>query len=201
MSGRTDIEAANPITGEVLEHLDRQPPESLAEALDAIHTRQAELKRWEGPLDAELRRRLKLLGRKLAVFGAWEVEASSSRESEWDPDELEGAMDRLIGEGIVQARDVIDIVTRRPVVARSKARDLARRLDGDARHLIEACCTWKEKPGKLTVARSVELAPAGERAPSPPEDHLPQESSSGGSTATEPARAPTPVLDREELFK
>lgn len=208
MTGRADIQAANPATGEVLEHLDQQPPEKLAEALDAVHARQAELKRWNDALEAELRRRLKLVKRSLYVWGEWEVEARPSRESDWDVDELRGVLDSLVEDGTVRAGEVGDIIIQPPpYAARARARELRDRLSGDAREAVEACCTWREKPAKLTVARSVNLldaAPAAEETPpvggrtdrdgtAPAADPVP-------AGSPEPPAAPTLTLDPEELF-
>lgn len=193
-------------TGELLERLDEQPADTLAEALHLVHARQAEAKRWEDALEAELRRRLKVRQVRLAVFGDWEVEAASSRESVWDADELEHTMRRLVDEGAIRAGDVANVITREPVVSRSKAKQLASRLDGDAKTAVEAACTWKEKPGKLTVVRSVQLpAPAGHHpADAAP---VPADRSSAGdgrtpdaASALVPTPAPTSTLNPEELF-
>jgi hypothetical protein len=155
-----DLAAVNPDTGEVLEHLDQQPAETLAEALDAIHTRQTELARWADALAAELRRRLKVRQTTLAVFGDWEVAAARKRESEWDADELEPVLQQLTGDGTIRAGDWVDVITRTPVVSRSRAGALLTQLDGAAADAVKACRTWKEKPGPLTVTRSVQLNPA-----------------------------------------
>jgi hypothetical protein len=153
----TDSLVAHPGTGEVLERLDEQPPEALAEALDAVYAQQEKLKGWETALAEELRRRLKMRQSKLVVFGDWEVEATIRRESDWDSELLEAAMHELIDSGVIRAGDVTDVVTRTPVVSRSKAKQLLSRLTGDARERVAAACSWREKPGKLTVRRSVQL--------------------------------------------
>jgi hypothetical protein len=201
----------HPGTGEVLERLDDQPAEVLAEALVAVRARQEEAKRWSDALEAELRRRLQLRQTKLAVFGEWEVEAAAGRESVWDAEQLEGAMRELVDEGVVKAGDVADVITREPVVSRSKAKALQARLTGDARERVAAACTWRDKPGKLTVARSVELpapeqaaelapgapAPAlGPPAPAAPHDGRPADA------ASDPVSTPAPLsaLTPEELF-
>jgi len=144
-------------TGEVLERLDEQPPETLAQALDVVRAQIAERREWETALAGELRNRLKMRGSKLVVFGDWEVEATVKRESDWDVDGLEAAMRDLVDEGIVRAGDVAEVITRTPVVSRSKAKTLLSRLTGDARERVAALCTWREKPGAVTVARSVAL--------------------------------------------
>jgi hypothetical protein len=175
-------------TGEVLERLGEQPADTLAEALHLVLEREAEAKRWADALAVELRRRLAIRQTKLAVFGEWEVEAAISRRSEWDGDELEATLQRLVDEGAVRAGDVADVITRTPVVSASKADTVARRLTGDAQAAGEACRTWRERPGKLTVARSVALpAPAD-----PP--------ALDAASAPVSAPAPKPTLTPEELF-
>jgi hypothetical protein len=151
--------AVNLATGEVLEHLDQQPAETVAEALALIHAKEAELKQWREPLEADLRRRLKMRGAKLAVFGDWEVEATVKNESEWDAVELEQAMRDLVDEGVIPAADTVDVIVRTPVVSRSKANQLLARLTGDAHQRVGALRTWREKPGRVTVVRSVQLTP------------------------------------------
>jgi hypothetical protein len=154
-----NLAAVNPATGEILERLDQQPAETLAEALDAINVQETRLKEWRGPIETELRNRLKLRQAKRTVFGDWEVQVAATRESVWDADELEAAIGRLIQDGTVRAGEVADVITRTPVVSRSKAKTLLARLDGTAREQIAAACTWREKPGRLTVVRSVQLTP------------------------------------------
>lgn len=205
-TGRADIEAANPATGQVLEQLHEQPPEALAEALDAVTARQAELKRWGDALEAELRRRLKLRGRKLYTWGEWEVEATIRRESVWDADQLESAMRQLADDETVRSAEMAGIITRDPVVSRSKAKQLRDRLTGDARELVDAACTWKEKPGRISVTRSVQLLPQeGEQpAESQPQSSPKEAARAPSSTPThapgDGARRPNPKLDPEELF-
>jgi hypothetical protein len=183
-------------TGEVLERLGEQPADTLAEALHLVLEREAEAKRWADALAVELRRRLAIRQTKLAVFGEWEVEAATSRESVWDAAELEAALEQLVEEGVVRAGDVADVITREPVVSRSKAKTLASRLTGDAKATVEATCTWRDKPGKLTVVRSVQLP-----APAPP-DRSPDGSGRTLDAASAPvsAPAPKPTLTPEELF-
>jgi hypothetical protein len=179
----TDV-AVNLTTGEILERLDEQPAETLAEALDAVHRQQDQLKTWARALEAELRARLKVRQAKLVVFGDWEVEVASGRESVWDAEALEQAMRELVDAGVVQAGDLTGIITRQPVVSRAAAKQLAARLTGDAKARVDAACSWKDKPGRLTVARSValpavdppEARPGAQITPSEPKSDLdPQE--------------------------
>lgn len=214
----TDLAAVNPDTGEVLEHLDQQPPEELAEALDAVARRQAELERWSTALQGELRRRLRVRNRRTDTFGEWEVEATRRRESDWDVGGLEPVLAQLVEEGTVRAGDVADVITRNPIVSRSNARQLVGRLTGDSRALVEACCTWREIPGALRVTRSAQLLPAGAAEEALPAENTPpapptgSAANAGRAPSTAPRRAepslPTPdpsppsptILDPTELF-
>jgi hypothetical protein len=184
--------AVNPDTGELLEHLDQQPPEALAEALDAIYAWQAKLKRSEDAIAAVLRQCLKVRQARTVVWGDWSVEASIRRESVWDGAELEPVLQQLVDDRVVTAGDLTGIITRTPVVSRSKANALLGRLDGDARQAVEACRAWQEKPGKLTVVRSVSLpAPQAETPALAP---VPPDAPTGGDGR------PAPDLDPEDLF-
>ena len=197
VSGSQLNHAVNPATGEVLESLHQQPPEALAEALSAVHAYQEDLKRWGDALEAELRNRLKIRKRKLVVFGDWEVAASTTRHSEWDADQLEAAMRQLATDGTVQAGEMTAIITREPVVSRSRAKKLRDRLTGEARALVDACCTWKEKPGKLTVARSAELVPGDQHADENAALQTPSAASPPLPSTGSPAFTP---INPEELF-
>lgn len=194
----TDLAAPVDLTtGEVLERLDEQPPEVLAEALDAIHNRQDELKLWGDALEAELRRRLKLRRSRVVVFGDWEVEATRARQSDWDLGGLEPVLEQLVEEGVVRAADVADVITREPVISRKAARQLMGRLTGDARAAVEACCAWRETAGKLTVTRSIELASGT------PEGVLSAENAASPVARRDADRTPSAVsttLDPTELF-
>jgi hypothetical protein len=147
----------NPDTGELLEHLDQQPPEILAEALDAVRGRQAKLKQWGDALDGELRRRLKIAGRTLEVFGEWEVECKPSRTREWDPGELEGVLQQLVDDGTIEAAEATGVIVREPKVSGKAALALRGRLGEDGRALVDGAFTWKERPTPVVVARSVQL--------------------------------------------
>ena len=171
----TDLAAVNLTTGEVLEHLEQQPPSVLAEALAAVHTHQAELKRWNDALEGELRRRLKIQQVTGAVYGEWEVTAARGRESVWDAAELEPALQRLADDGVIRPGDWTGVITREPVVSKSKARDLLAQLDGDAAETVKACRTWKDKPGKLTVTRSIALVAPEQGSLTPPPPPEPSE--------------------------
>ena len=202
----TDLAPVDLETGELLERLDEQPAETLAKALALVIEREAEAKRWHEALEAELRNRLKIRQTRLAVFGEWEVEASVSRESVWDRDELEGVMRELVDGGVIQAKDATGIIYRETSGHRAAAKRLASILTGDAKAAVEATCTWKDKPGKLTVVRSVQLpAPAGHHPagaapvpadPSPAGDGRTPDATSAPVSPS----APTPTLNPEELF-
>jgi hypothetical protein len=202
----TEIEAVNPATGEILEHLDQQPPESLADTLAEIQARQAEMKRWSGAIEQELRRRLRVLELRFKQFGDYEVRLEGGRESEWDAEGLEAVLKYLVDEGHVNVGDVADVITHpAPVVARAKAKSLRDRLDGGARRAVEACCTWKDKPDKLTVTRSVDLIPqATEEASAAPGAFEPGDRAELPAENAAPSKPPEPPatkLNHEELFK
>ena len=148
----------HPITGEVLDRLDQQPPELLAETLHAIHDRQAQYKTASAALEAELHRRLTLRGRTQSTFGHWEVSFEQGNESVWDGDELETALRALIDDGVLDARECVGVITHDPTVHRTEANKLIGRLSGGARHSVERCRTWRPKGrGRIVVARSVAL--------------------------------------------
>lgn len=152
------VQVIHPLTGELLEHLDQQPPETLAEALAVIHARQTQYKAAATALDDELQRRLMIRGRREAVFGDWEVALEQGNESVWDGDELEAALRALIDQGVLDARECVGVITHDPVVHRTEANRLIGRLSGGARHSIERCRSWRPKGrGRIAVARSVEL--------------------------------------------
>ena len=151
----------SPLTGEVLDHLDQQPPELLAETLNAIHDHQARYKTAATALEEELRRRLQLRGRNQTIFGAWEVTFEQGNESVWDGDELETALRALVDDGALDARECVGVITHDPVVHRTEANRLIGRLSGGARHSVERCRSWRPKGrGRIVVARSVQLPPA-----------------------------------------
>jgi hypothetical protein len=196
----TDLVAVNPATGEVLEHLEQQPPDVLAEALDAVHRRQDELKRWSDALEAELRRRLKLRGSRLVVFGDWEVEAPRSRRSDWDAGGLEPILQQLAEEGVIRAGEWADVITHAPVVSASRANALLARLDGSAAEAVEACRTWRETAGKVTVTRSIELVSGTpERVLSAANTPDAEPTGRAANADRTPSGAPT-TLDPQELF-
>jgi hypothetical protein len=206
----------HPGTGEVLEQLDEQPAETLADALVVLRERAAQFKAADQAIDAELRRRLRIRGRKHAIFGDVEAEVQTGRESEWDGKQLDATLADLVAEGVVQASEVADVVEHPAVVARSKAKSLLGRLTGDARARVEEACTWKDKPARLKVVRSAQLTPAEPDSALPalpagdgagrddhpaspaPAFHAPakEEVPAGSVSPTEP-RAP---LDPEDLF-
>lgn len=157
-SDQPPAHVVHPLTGEVLEHLDQQPPEILAEALAVIHGRQTQYKTASEALAAELMRRLQIRGRNLCTFGAWEVAFEQGNESMWDGDELEAALRVLIDDGVLDARECVGVITHDPVVHRTEANKLIGRLSGGARASIERCRSWRPKGrGRIVVARSVEL--------------------------------------------
>lgn len=190
-----DLVAVDLRTGEILEQLDQQPAETLAAALDALRSRQAELKTWQTALEHELRRRLRLRQTKRAVFGDWEVDASVSQSRVWDGAELEGVLQQLVDDGVLRAGDTADVITREPQVIGKAALRLRGRVTGDALAAIDGTWTWKERPGAVTVARSVNLLDAVPGAA----EETPQVNGTAGSSEPPPGREQrAPVADRPE---
>lgn len=155
----------NLATGEVLEHLDRVPPETLAEAVEALRERQTQFKQWQSDLEGELRRRLRALDRKLAVFGDYEVQMTTPKKSEWDLELLEAGINSLVQQGVLKNGEVTEVIDRTPTVRAGEATKLINRLSGEPKRTLELARTWKDERGKLTVVRSVELPTAVERDP------------------------------------
>lgn len=158
----TDL-VVNLVTGEVLEQLQHVPAETLAEALEELRERQAQFGQWQRDLEGELRRRLRVLDRKLAVFGEFEVAMTTPKKSEWDLDILEAGIESLVDQGVLKKGEVTEVVDRTPTVRAGEATKLINRLSGDPKRTLEAARTWKDQPGKLTVVRSVQLQTAAER--------------------------------------
>ena len=183
-----ELVAVHPGTGELLDHLEQRPPADLADALAAIRAQQDQLAEWGKVLETELRRRLKLMDRKLAVFGDYEVATTTSRKSVWDVAELEVQIESLVEQGILKAGDVTEVIDRTPTVRAGAATTLIRRLDGASKRAIEQTRTWKEQSGKVTVVRSVELVAASEQGSLAP----PPEAQQGPA---DPAEAPAKTYD------
>lgn len=208
--------AVHPGTGELLEQLDQQPPETLAEALAAVNATRADLDKWQRALEGELRRRLKALDRTFTVFGDWEVRAPVGRSRSWDAAELEGVLTGLAQEGVIKAAEAAGVIVREPKVAGKAALALRSRLTGDARAAVDDTWTWIERPDKLEVVRSVELPTADEVAEIRDRAGTTDPSPFGGSanapdsakTRPRPGAALAPLseppapypLDVEELF-
>lgn len=182
----TDMVAVNPQTGELLDHLEQQPPATLCEALDAIHHRQADMKQWEAALEDELRRRLAVRRRKRDVMDGWEVANDTKRSREWDADELEGVLADLVARGTVQAGEITGIIQRVPKVSGTAAMKLRSRLTGDPQVAVDGTWEWKESRPKLTVTRSVELT-AGSAEP---DETLPPGQTGPSTPATAPDASP-----------
>ena len=100
----------HPHTGEILDGLDQQPPEVLAECLHAVTARQQALKASADLLDAELRRRLQIRGRNVADFGEWTVQLEQGREAVWDGEQAERVLRELIDEGVLRAGELTDVI-------------------------------------------------------------------------------------------
>jgi hypothetical protein len=155
----TDVTVVHPLTGELLERLDQQPPETLADAYAHIHQRRTQLKNMEQALETELRRRLDLRGRTTVTFGEWEVAAKPRNEAAWDADELERTLRDLVDDGVVQAGELTGIIRREPQISRTDVNRLITRLSAVNRAAVERCRVWQRKRGPVTVTQSAALIP------------------------------------------
>jgi hypothetical protein len=154
-------ELVHPATGELLDSLDQQPAEILAEWTLQADELQARLKTFREDLDVELRRRLELIDRAAHVYGDYEVSLKRSpREAVWDGDELEAELRRLVDDGTLRARELTGVITHETVVHRSEANKILGQLSGPAKAAIERCRIWRNKGrAKIEVVRSVSLIP------------------------------------------
>jgi hypothetical protein len=151
----------NPATGELLDGLEFQPPERLAELSYNIRDLQAKLKDFDALIDDELRRRLDARGRRQMVFGEWDVELQQGRnEAVWDADDLEAALRALVDDGTLNAGECTGLITHETVVHRTELNRLLGHLSGQARAAVEACRTWRRKgAGRVRVEKQVPLIP------------------------------------------
>lgn len=152
----------HPMTGECypVPGLDAVPGEWLADAWVALREQHSRLRKMQAAIDAELRRRLDVRGRSRMLLGEFDVAVEQRRESEWDADELERVVRTLIDEGVVDAREVTELIRHETTVSRREAQRLVDRLVGDAKRRVEACRSWRRSPrASLDVTRSQPLIP------------------------------------------
>lgn len=162
MGEQTSLVAVDPRDGRVLADLADEPTDGLGELVLALRDREADLKGWRALIEAELRDRLKAAGRKSVVAGDYEIAYKPGRESVWDASETEQTLADLVDRGAIQAREAVGIIETRREVRRSQAKALLSRLTGEAKAILEECCTWREKPNPtLTVT------PTGTFEPTP----------------------------------
>jgi hypothetical protein len=209
MTGDPDTAVAvNPATGELLEHLDTQPPATLAEALAAIRIEQAKLTDWARALEAQLRHQLKVQERTVAQFGDYQVTAKPSNRSTWDVELFENELGRLVEQGAIKASEVTEVIKRETTVRAGEANRLIARLDGEPKAALSAARSWREEPGKVTVEKHTAELPAPEQVSSEPRPSAPPAHPQPDASVppARPAQAPTqqpapaPALDPEELF-
>jgi hypothetical protein len=146
-------------TGELIDgELADYPPEVLAEAALLLRERQADLRRMQRELEAELGARLEQREqpRKVWVVGDYSVKSKNRRE--WDADELEGVLRDLIDRGLISARDAQGVLKHEVTVSGSAALRLLERLEGLPGHTALArCFTWRQAGLELT--RELPLLP------------------------------------------
>lgn len=146
---------------QIVRDIDLKPDELLANAVDLIRQSVAEEKKILELVEDEIRRRMELKDRKLAVWGDYEIALESSNESVWNAEELETTLQDLVDDGILRAGELTEIIDRTPTVRRREADRVAKRLSGQPRAAVEACRVWRVKGGRarVRVTKSVELVP------------------------------------------
>jgi hypothetical protein len=158
-----DTVVVHPNTAEVLDHLDQQPPEVLAECLHAVTARQATLKASADALDAELRRRLQIRGRNVATFGDWTVALEQGREAVWEGEQAEEILRELVDEGVLRAGELTDVISHETVIHRSAMNRVLARLTDTYRGKLEAARYWQSRGrGRLRVTATAQLIEEGE---------------------------------------
>ena len=156
----TEIAVVNPVTGEVLDALETQPPETLADTLYAVRQHTSDLRKVEQALADELRRRIGTRDRTVFQWGEYEVTAKPEYRREWDPEELEGTLRELLDQGTVQAGELTEIIRHETVVSGKEALHLLGHLSGDSLKAVERCFSWKQKgPARVQVTPTVPLLP------------------------------------------
>lgn len=139
-----EIVVADPDSGEVLEKLETLPPATLADVLYRVRRQHSTLRKMERLLEEELLTRVELRERALVVFDRYEVSAKAKNESEWDVVELEATLQELRERGVIQAREVTEVIRHEWSVNRREAQRLLTRLSGDAKRAVERCFHWRQ---------------------------------------------------------
>jgi hypothetical protein len=153
----------HPGTGELLDSLDAQPPEVLADALYVLRQRHSDLRKAERALEDELRRRVGNRDRTVFLFGSYEVTAKPEFRRQWDGDELEAVLRELLDRGTLQAAELTEVIRHETVVSGSEAMRLLSRLTGESKQAVQDCFEWVQKgPSRVTVAPSVSFLPTSE---------------------------------------
>ena len=198
MSGQLAV--VHPVTGELLTSLDQLSGTAVAELRVAIDERQRNLKAMLATVDEDIRRRLKLLDRKRAIFGEFEIEIKSERRSVWDAPEAETVLEQLVKDGTLRAGEVTEAVTHETVAHAGELTRVLAKLDGPAQGLLAACRSWASKgPAKVTVVRSQPLI--AETSSSAPTTPAAKEDTGGPPPASSPDGEPAPPpITHEELF-
>ena len=162
MANATNQMVVHPGTGEVIDQLESQPPEVLADAWLAITEHKRQYDEFAKLVEAELKRRLAMRNRDQDTFGPFRVQAKTQWRSQWDVDELEQVLRELIDDGTVRASEVVDVITTpQPEVSASAANSLLRKLSGAAETAVKACRTWQQQKAKKLLVERLDTA-AGE---------------------------------------
>jgi hypothetical protein len=141
------------------DELEQLPVERIAEVMLELDEVGKRMRETRALLDAELARRLDVRGRDKLVIGEYELHRKSRNTSEWDADELELVLRRLVDEGVVDASELVGVITHETVVGKRRAQQVVDRLAERERRLVEQCRTWKRSVSGVEVVRAIPLLP------------------------------------------
>lgn len=151
----------HPDTGELIDRLEAEPPELLADLYVAIREHQARLEAMRKLVKGELQNRLDMRGVAKMVVGDYEIGESHGTRSRWDGEALETVVRELIDNGAISYADVRDLIRHDTVVNGNVANALSRRLAGANKRAVEDCRTREPDRRAFDVVRSLPLV-AGE---------------------------------------
>lgn len=161
----SELALVHPRTGEILDAIEHEPTERLADWQLAFKEAEKRLKAMRVEIEHELRHRyadeMERRGitfpsaKHFMAVGDVELRIEGGNESVWDAAELEGVLRELVDDGQITAGDYTDVIDRTPAVRRSAANALLDRLGGHAHAAVAACRSWRRKgPGTVRVERT-----------------------------------------------
>jgi hypothetical protein len=146
---------ANPATGEVID---------VAEYDDlGLLTLRAEMARLAvgareviAAIETDLMVRMDVRGQSYERAGSFEVRLRSGRSRVWDPDDTEAVVRDLVGQHVIEAADVTELIKRDVKVDGRVAQTLLGRLSGEPRLELERCYKWVNSKRSLQIDEHTE---------------------------------------------